>query len=107
MKSKDPFAFAGLWDQWTDKKTGDNILSSTIITTDPNILLTQIHNRMPVILSKGHIKLWLSVGPVPETALMECLRPYPDEEMEAYEVPNLVNNPLNYVSKLIMPLFTS
>jgi putative SOS response-associated peptidase YedK len=45
------FAFAGLWDRWKDKATGQPLETYTIITTDPNELMGPIHNRMPVILS--------------------------------------------------------
>ena len=30
------FAFAGLWDTWKDKATGQSIDTYTVITTDPN-----------------------------------------------------------------------
>src|SRR5579863_5261867 len=44
------FAFAGLWETWRDKATGQTLETYTIITTDPNELTERIHNRMPVIL---------------------------------------------------------
>ncbi len=49
LKDNIPFAFAGLWEHWT-APDGSEILSCTIITTQPNSLLESIHNRMPVIL---------------------------------------------------------
>ena len=52
MTSREPFAFAGLWDSWRDPH-GDIVKSCTIITTEPNDLLCPIHNRMPVILPRG------------------------------------------------------
>ncbi len=51
LKSGEPFAFAGLWENW-NSPDGSNVLSCTIITTEPNSLMQSIHNRMPVILSK-------------------------------------------------------
>lgn len=51
------FAFAGLWDLW---ETADGaILSTTIITTTPNVLMAEIHDRMPVILAPQHFQEWL------------------------------------------------
>jgi putative SOS response-associated peptidase YedK len=52
LKTKEPFAFAGLWDVWR-KLDGKKVESFTIITTEPNELVRPVHNRMPVILSTG------------------------------------------------------
>jgi putative SOS response-associated peptidase YedK len=49
MKSGEPFAFAGLWEVWHPDQD-DALLTCTIITTTPNVLMEKIHNRMPVIL---------------------------------------------------------
>jgi putative SOS response-associated peptidase YedK len=49
MNNNQPFAFAGLWDTW-HAADGSDLLSTTIITTKPNELLQNIHNRMPVVL---------------------------------------------------------
>ena len=38
---------AGLWDEWTDKKTGERIKSCTIITCPANALIGTLHDRMP------------------------------------------------------------
>jgi len=55
------FAFAGLWDQWTDP-TGTVIESCSILTTTANPMLANLHHRMPVILSKDTYDLWLDPG---------------------------------------------
>jgi putative SOS response-associated peptidase YedK len=52
------FAFAGLWDGWRDPQ-GDLVESCTILTTTPNSLLADIHDRMPVILSPDNYDVWL------------------------------------------------
>jgi putative SOS response-associated peptidase YedK len=49
LKSKEPFALAGLWDVWR-KPDGKRLESFTIITMEPNELVRPIHNGMPVIL---------------------------------------------------------
>ncbi len=56
LDSGEPFAFAGLWDSWSNP-TGQTIESCTIITTQANELLTPIHNRMPVILPQALVEL--------------------------------------------------
>jgi putative SOS response-associated peptidase YedK len=101
LKSGKPLAFAGLWDRWRDKETGNTIISSTIITTEANSLIAQIHGRMPAILSPGCFKSWLSSQREEEVALLNCLKPYPAEEMEAYEVSKLVNDPRNDSPEII------
>ncbi|HEX4855405.1 MAG TPA: SOS response-associated peptidase, partial [Limnobacter sp.] len=42
------FAMAGVCDHWTDKATGELIMSVAIITTSPSEKLADIHDRMPV-----------------------------------------------------------
>lgn len=98
-----PFAFAGLWDHWS-KEGGTPIDSCTIITTGPNGLMEPIHNRMPVILDPNHYLLWLDPAvhdPKPLTAL---LQPFPSEDMEAYPVSTLVNNPRYEGASCIQPI---
>jgi len=104
MRSGEPFAFASLWDHWTDKETGETINSSTIITTEANPLIVGIHNRMPTILDPDHYQVWLSPEPVPQQLLLECLHPYPHEKMEAYEISRLVNSPRNDSAEIIKPI---
>jgi len=95
MKDGKPFALAGLWDRWIDRATGNSIASSTIITTTPNSLIEDIHDRMPAILRPEHYALWLSPSRQPAQTLMNCLMPAPADAMIAYEVSPMVNNPAN------------
>ena len=103
LKTGKPFAFAGLWDRW-ESKEGSTILSCTIITTSPNELVGQIHNRMPVILNPENYSLWLETGEPPLEKLNQLLQPYPEAEMKAYEVSRLVNKPDVDNPSLIDPL---
>jgi putative SOS response-associated peptidase YedK len=61
LKSKEPFALAGLWDAWW-KPDGKRVESFTIITTEPNELIEPIHNRMPVILQPEDEEQWLDAS---------------------------------------------
>jgi putative SOS response-associated peptidase YedK len=59
------FAFAGLWNAWIDKQTGEIRPTYTIITTAANELMERIHNtkkRMPLVLSASQGKHWLGTG---------------------------------------------
>ncbi|WP_232773049.1 SOS response-associated peptidase [Brevibacillus sp. AF8] len=49
MKTGEPFAFAGLFDTWMSPG-GNKLHTCTIITTKPNEVVKDLHNRMPVIL---------------------------------------------------------
>ncbi len=94
IKGQKPFVFAGLWDTWTSPE-GKKISTCTIITTGPNELLKKIHNRMPVILPKEHIDTWLDRSVEDEQHVLPLLQPYPEKEMDAYEVSRVVNSPKN------------
>ena len=94
MRSGEPFAFAGLWSTWRDPD-GNRIPSCAIITTAANDLLRPIHDRMPVILPRELEELWLDRSIDDPGALSSVLNPYPDEEMEAFEMSTLVNSPAN------------
>jgi len=102
MKTGEPFTFAGLWDIW---KSPDNetIASTVIITTEPNELMKPIHNRMPVIVLPEERKIWLSED-INTNDLSMLLRPYPADAMEAYEVSEQVNSPINNNEFNILPI---
>ena len=102
LKSKAPFGFAGLWSKWADPNKKE-IYSCTIITGEPNELLKSIHNRMPMIIPKENRDEWLDLSNNDTKELMNLLKPYPPEEMEAYPVSKLVNSPENNKPECIEP----
>jgi len=102
LKSGEPFAFAGLWEVW-QAPDGLAVPSCTIITTRPNALVAPIHNRMPVILRPEAYQQWLDPAEQPPAQLQPLLQPYPAEEMTAYPVSRLVNNPRNDLPDCILP----
>lgn len=103
LKNQRPFAFAGLWEDW-HSSDGSQILSTTIITTEPNELLKPIHNRMPVILPTEAYDIWLTQGEVSLQRLKTLLKPYDAKDMEAYPVSRFVNNPKNDTPQCIQPI---
>jgi putative SOS response-associated peptidase YedK len=101
LKTKEPFAFAGLWQMEKDEK-GNDVPHSVIITTEPNELVSEVHNRMPAILTPESEKEWLN----PDTdsdAAIELLRPFPKTKMTAYAISPLVNLPSNDTAEIIKP----
>lgn len=103
MRSREPFAFAGLWSVWRDED-GNRIPSCAIVTTTPNETAAAVHDRMPVILSRDAERLWLDDGVEDPDALSSVLVPYPSELMEAYEVSSLVNSVANDGPEVIEPV---
>jgi putative SOS response-associated peptidase YedK len=93
-----PIAFAGLWERW--KKGGRRLETCTIVTTDANRLLGDLHDRMPVILSPQSVNQWLA-SDTPPSALGALLRPAPEELLTCREVGRAVNNPANEGPDLI------
>ena len=102
MKDRKPFAFAGLWDSWNSPE-GSQIKSCTIITTEPNELMSLLHNRMPVILHPRDYDKWLNPSPQTPDQLMPLLKPFPADAMDAYPVTPLVNKPANDIPELVVP----
>ncbi|MDE2937348.1 MAG: SOS response-associated peptidase [Chloroflexota bacterium] len=103
LKSREPFAFAGLWETWRNPE-GETVRSCTIITTEANDLLRPIHERMPVILPRELEEFWLDGDVDDSAALSDVLAPYPDGSMEVYEVSTLVNKATNSGPDLIVPV---
>ncbi|MDX5481862.1 MAG: SOS response-associated peptidase [Hymenobacteraceae bacterium] len=102
LRSGELFSFAGLWDEWADKETGEVVDSFTIITTEANELMRPIHDRMPVLLHPEEEELWLS-GEQANEHLLSLLRPYPSEEMKVYPVSSLVNSPTHDSPEVLEP----
>lgn len=103
MKDDSIFAFAGLWDTWKDKASGQELQTFTILTTDPNELTEPIHNRMPVIVAPKDYRRWLALAD-PAHLPVDLLRPYPAEDMKAWKVGRAVGNVRNNDAGLIEPL---
>ena len=104
LKSKNPFAFAGLWEKWQANWMDKPLRSCTIITCSPNPMLEEIHHRMPVILPQGRYAQWLAPDEQSPETLQPLLTPYPGEDMEAYPVSRFVNRPTNDSPECIAPM---
>jgi len=101
LKNQNIFSMAGIWEK-CKLPNGETIFSFAIITTQPNTLMTKIHNRMPVILDKKGEDLW--INNTDEKELTNLLKPFPAEQMTAYRISNLVNSPRNNSPKIIEPI---
>jgi putative SOS response-associated peptidase YedK len=101
MKDDRPFVFAGLWEGWKAPGSDDWLRTCTIITTEANDLLAQIHNRMPVILPEELHAAWLGETSVAD--LKTLLQPFPASEMKMLEISPRVNSPKNNDPDIIQP----
>jgi putative SOS response-associated peptidase YedK len=74
LKGGGLMALAGLWETWRSP-AGERVRSFAIITTEPNELCAQLHNRMPVVLAPETWPLWLDEEPADEARLKTLLAP--------------------------------
>jgi putative SOS response-associated peptidase YedK len=95
-----PMAFAGLWEgfRWPD---GDVTRTFTIITTDANAKLAELHDRMPVVLEEADWSVWLGEAEGDPKLL---LRPPQEEALRLWPVSRQVNTPRNDGPDLLAPL---
>jgi putative SOS response-associated peptidase YedK len=91
-KDRSVFTMAGLFDTRKDRD-GNETRSFTIVTTTPNDLVAQFHNRMPVILSSEGEEAWAGLNAGLTCDITNLLVPFPSGDMEAFEVSQTVNNP--------------
>jgi len=103
MKDRRPFAFAGLWDEW-QSPDGGSLRTCTIITTEPNELMSTLHNCMPVILEHKDYDRWLDPAPQTPERLLPLIKPFPADNMTAYPVSTLINNPGSDRPECIAPI---
>ncbi|QUI22511.1 SOS response-associated peptidase [Vallitalea pronyensis] len=102
LKDKKLFTMAGLYSVYYNQ-AGEKISTCTIITTQPNTLMTSIHDRMPVILDEASEQQWLDSQIKDPVYLKSLLKPFPSHLMKAYGVSSLVNSPKNEHPDCIEP----
>ena len=106
-KDGSPMALAGLWDRWENpEKPGEVVESCTIITTEANDLVAQLHNRMPAILEREEIDAWFSPHQHSKD-LLALLRPAVEGVLDLYPVSGYVNKPGNEGEECIKKKFQS
>lgn len=93
-ENDDCFAFAGVWDQWTDEAGERSLTTFSILTRSPNKTMDQLHDRMPLLLGDEERERWLN----PELTDREELKDltestYDPDRMDFHPVSTRVNNP--------------
>jgi putative SOS response-associated peptidase YedK len=94
-----PFALAALWEDWTDRDSGESLQTTTLITTDANDFMAPLHHRMPVILQAESASEWLAGahGLLDDVAAIT-------PPLQAWPVDQRVNNARNEGEELIRPV---
>jgi putative SOS response-associated peptidase YedK len=100
MKDGCPFGLRGLWENWKDPTSGEWTGTFTIITTDANQLVADIHDRVPLILSPSDYIRWLSDEYDPR----DLMRPFPAEPMRVWPISIRVNKPENDDPAVVEPI---
>jgi putative SOS response-associated peptidase YedK len=103
LKNRGIMALAGLWENWRSP-AGERIRSFAIVTTAPNELCAELHNRMPVVLAPQAWPVWLGEQPADEAELKSLLAPYPSDDMICWPVSARVGNVKNNDPSLIEPI---
>lgn len=99
LREDELFAFAGIWEEY-ETVNGEIQHTFLILTTRPNEIVSEIHDRMPVILNRQMEKKWLDKY-TPESELLEMLQPFPSDQMLSYTVSPLVNSVQNDVPSIV------
>jgi putative SOS response-associated peptidase YedK len=93
------FSFAGLWEKWTPEG-GETVETFSIITTQASKLVSEIHDRMPVIIAPADHQRWLTASP--DTA-RRLLVPYTGG-MTIARIGDRVTNVKNDDAELLRPV---
>jgi putative SOS response-associated peptidase YedK len=104
LKGGGLMALAGLWETWRAKPSGERVRSFGIVTTEPNELCAELHNRMPVVLAPEAWPAWLGEEPADEAQLKALLAPYSSDGMICWPVSQRVGKVQNNDPSLIEPI---
>lgn len=85
VKDEEIIAFAGLWSRWI-RPDGSSVFTCTIITTEANEIMKEIHDRMPVILDKEEVSFWLNTRQQDKENLLQILNPLDNDKLYFYPV---------------------
>jgi putative SOS response-associated peptidase YedK len=93
-RSGTPFAFAALYETYTDKDGGE-VDTAAIVTTSANATLEPLHERMPVIVPPEHYEAWLDCKGVDAKQAAALVGRAPDDFLEAVPISARVNSVKN------------
>jgi putative SOS response-associated peptidase YedK len=97
-----PFAFAGLWERWSDAE-GRPLETCTILTTDANDVLRPLHERMPVIVEPADYSAWLDPARTDPDQFRPLFASLTSEQLISSPVSTHVNSPANDDAECLAP----
>ena len=101
MKSGEPFALAALWERWRVSGTEEWMITFCVMTTNANELVSDIHDRMPVIIPPQAYDRWLAnIEPDPRDLLVA----FPSDPMRLWPISNRVNKHENDDASILQPV---
>ncbi|MDX1438993.1 MAG: SOS response-associated peptidase [Rubricoccaceae bacterium] len=100
------FCFAGLWSEWTDRSTGEVLLTYTVVTTSNNSLMETIgHHRMPCIVQPDKYDLWLDPEIDDKELLVATIvQPEKSSQLQAHPVGYAINYRNEYGPHVVEPI---
>lgn len=101
VKRRTIISFAGIWELWKDEN-GNHVSTYSILTTTPNKEMSELHDRMPVILHKEDEEAWLNENN--RDFLETIMQPYEDGTLQLVPVSTDVNVVKNNNGDLILPV---
>jgi putative SOS response-associated peptidase YedK len=103
-----PLAFAGLWETWHPPASPDGIdttvQSCTIVTTTAGGDMDAIHDRMPVLLERESLDVWLDPSTTDREELLALLRPGPGGTLVHHPVDPRAGNVRNDDPQIVEPV---
>lgn len=103
MADEAVFAFAGLWEHY-QTPDGSELETFTVLTCEPNEMMADIHDRMPVIVDRDDYDRWLDPSIQKADEVADLLKPYPAELMASYPVSTGVNSAKNTGKQCVEPM---
>jgi SOS response associated peptidase (SRAP) len=86
-RDEQPITIPGRWDEWKEIEIGERVKSCTMIITEANDFVREVHDRMPVILEKGDFDAWLT-----GRGGSELLKPAANDLLQKWPVSRRVNS---------------
>jgi putative SOS response-associated peptidase YedK len=101
-----PLAVAGLWTRWRDPEDseGRSLYSTTVVTMPANHLMSEVHDRMPVIVPPDRWAAWLDPANHDTASLATLFEPRDVDQLTMHAVSTDVNNVRNNGPHLLEPV---
>ena len=91
LKSRAPFALAGLWDHWLGAD-GSEIDTVAILTVAANADMQQVHDRMPLFVAEPEFDAWLDCRTGSADGILHLLQPFSAGLLDITQVSPRINN---------------